>query len=308
MEQVKSKKARARIGFYFLLVTVAVLFPATGTGCRQKMAEQPYYRPLEGSEFFEKDNRASRPLERGVIHRAQPLEVAPLVTGLTREEWARAYAEQVNPKVDTGKAPIEDRTRAVGEPRYDPPGFDPAKFRGGQPHPGPQIYVSEFPFEIKAEDLRRGEERYTIYCAVCHGPLGNGQGKIWERGYLTPTSFHTHVVDKKREVDLTGPDKAPRDLPHGYSRGYSLWGILIPMTEVPIGYYFEVMTKGYGGMPSYSAQIPPADRWRIIAYIRVLQLSQQNVDASKLPDDVKAKLNAEKTAEKNAEKHGGGKP
>ena len=48
------------------------------------------------------------------------------------------------------------------------------------------MYVEEFPFEMTQEDLKRGQERFTIYCAVCHGPLGNGQGKIWERGYLEP--------------------------------------------------------------------------------------------------------------------------
>ena len=58
------------------------------------------------------------------------------------------------------------------------------------------------------------------------------------------------------------------------SREYSLWGHRVPMDKAPVGYYFEVITRGYGGMPSYSAQIPPDDRWRIIAYIRALQLSQ----------------------------------
>ncbi len=103
---------------------------------------------------------------------------------------------------------------------------------------------------------------------MCHGPLGNGQGKIWERGYLQPTSFHTSKVDEKTEA-TTEPDNV-----RGRSRGYAIWGIDIPMKEVPVGYYFEVMTKGYGGMPSYSAQVTPEDRWRIIAYIRTLQNSQ----------------------------------
>jgi hypothetical protein len=113
---------------------------------------------------------------------------------------------------------------------------------------------------------------------VCHGTLGNGQGKIWERGYLTPTSFHTRKVSPT-EIDV----KNPQGL--GTSRGYSLWGHTVPMDEVPVGYIFEVITKGYGGMPSYSAQIPPQDRWRIIAYIRVLQLSLR--PDAKLPPEVK---------------------
>jgi hypothetical protein len=81
-------------------------------------------------------------------------------------------------------------------------------------------------------------------------------------------------------------------LPLGYSRGYGiLWDIKIPLRDVPVGYFFEVITRGYAGMPSYSAQIPPADRWRIIAYIRVLQMSQF-ADAAQLPEDVKNRLGA----------------
>ena len=68
-----------------------------------------------------------------------------------------------------------------------------------------------------------------------------------------------------------------------------MWGIDMPMDQAPIGYYFEVITKGYGGMPSYAAQIPPDDRWRIIAYIRVLQMSQ-NADPTKLPPEIQKLL------------------
>ena len=252
----------------------------TGAGCRQKMADQPYYRPLEEAEFFS-DGRASRPLERGTIHRAQRLESDPVATGLTAAEWGRAYEFDIPAKPD---APIiadalkvndpEKVLRAIGAPRYDPK--DPTK---------PKVYVEDFPFAITQTDLKRGQERYTISSAVCHGPLGNGEGKIWERGYLTPTSFHTRKVT---------PDQVPLKNPAeglGISRGYKLWGYPIPMDQVPVGYIFEVMTKGYGGMPSYSAQIPAPDRWKIIAYIRVLQMSQ-NTDPAKLPPDVKKLLDA----------------
>ncbi len=256
------------------VIAAAILVAAAG-GCRQKMAQQPYYRPYEPSEFFA-DGRSARPLERGVIHRAQYLETDPIATGLTREEWERAYRIQANPAVDLkNPAPIENREYAVGAPRFDPRDKDK-----------PKIYVEEFPFEMTLADLRRGQERYTIYCAVCHGPLGNGQGKIWERGYLTPTSFHTQKVSP-HEIDV----RNPTDIPLGYSRGYALWGIKIPLRDAPVGYYFEVITRGYGGMPSYSAQIPPADRWRIIAYIRVLQYSQQ-MPKELLDNDLEQKLSS----------------
>lgn len=112
-------------------------------------------------------------------------------------------------------------------------------------------YVNAFPFRMTEADLRRGQQRYTIFCAVCHDPLGTGHGKIVERGYLRPPSYH--------EDD---------------SRGFARWGLRVPLRDAPVGYFFEVVTRGYGAMPDYSAQVPPEDRWRIIAYVRVLQLSQ----------------------------------
>jgi hypothetical protein len=275
-------------------VVVAASALAAGTGCRQKMADQPYFRPYEPSESFA-DGRSNRPLERGVIHRAQHLEVDPLVTGLTREEWGRSYELGASPKVDVGDLTKgENREIAIGSPRFDPRD-------AGQP----KVYVDEFPFEMTKDDLKRGQERFTIYCAVCHGTLGNGEGKIWERGYLKPTSFHTLPVGPGEQAELkdgvwyerlssfTGKTGFPRmGVPLGYSRGYGIiWDIKVPLRDVPVGYYFEVITRGYGGMPSYSAQIPPADRWRIIAYIRVLQMSQF-ADATQLPDDVKSRLGA----------------
>ncbi len=272
------RQATSRTGLALWALCAAGLALTGGTGCRQKMADQPYYRPLEGTDFFP-DGRASRPLERGTVHRGQFLECDPIATGLTAEEWGRTYDYAVPAKPDsaviTDPAKPNDPTkvlRAVGAPRYDPK--DASK---------PKVYVTEFPFAIGQAELKRGQERYTIFCAVCHGPLGNGQGKIWERGYLVPTSFHTQKVTPT-EVTVSNPQGL------GISRGYSLWGNTVPMAEVPAGYYFEVMTKGYGGMPSYSAQIPPADRWKIIAYIRVLQLSQ--TDPTKLSPDIKKLLDA----------------
>jgi hypothetical protein len=262
----------------YLLVAVAA-GALLSAGCRQRMADQPYYRPLEQTDFFP-DGRASRPIERGTVHRGQHLESDPLVTGLTADEWARSYEYAIPAKVDQTKPdqPLpeaEKIRRAIGAPRYD-------QRQGGQP----KVFVEAFPFAITQADLKRGQERYTIYCAVCHGPYGNGQGKIWERGYLTPTSFHTTKVTPT-EVELKNPIEKL-----GYSRGYKLWGHDIPMDQVPYGYYFEVITKGYGGMPSYSAQIPPADRWKIIAYIRGLQMTQGTTNPAALPPELKKALDA----------------
>jgi mono/diheme cytochrome c family protein len=143
-------------------------------------------------------------------------------------------------------------------------------------------FVSEFPFQLTEADLQRGKERYQIYCVPCHNTTGNGRGKIVERGFLEPPSFHMQPVDaaekEYREMQFT---KNPAQTPLGMSRGFSFYRdpqtneyFRKPLREVPVGYIFEVITKGYGGMPEYAGQIPIADRWRIAAYVRALQLSQ----------------------------------
>jgi mono/diheme cytochrome c family protein len=95
------------------------------------------------------------------------------------------------------------------------------------------------PFPVTEDVLARGRERFDIYCAPCHSRLGDGNGMIPQRGYRHPPSYHE---DRLRKA--------------------------------PLGYFFNVMTYGFGAMPDYAAQIPPRDRWCIVAYIRALQLSQ----------------------------------
>jgi mono/diheme cytochrome c family protein len=96
-----------------------------------------------------------------------------------------------------------------------------------------------FPMELTESIMRRGQERFNIYCSPCHDSLGAGQGMVVRRGFKKPPSFH---IDRLRQA--------------------------------PIGYYFDVITNGFGVMPSYKEQVPVADRWAIIAYVRALQLSQ----------------------------------
>src|SRR5271157_1460140 len=95
------------------------------------------------------------------------------------------------------------------------------------------------PFPATAEVMARGQQRYNIYCSPCHGEAGDGNGMIVQRGYKRPPSYH---IDRLRKA--------------------------------PLGYFFDVMTNGFGAMPDYSAQVPAKDRWAIAAYIRALQLSQ----------------------------------
>jgi mono/diheme cytochrome c family protein len=115
----------------------------------------------------------------------------------------------------------------------------------------PADYVDVCPIDIDRKAMERGHERFNIFCAVCHDALGTGNGKIVERGYLRPPNYHTD-----------------------YSRGFERRGVKLLLRDAPIGYYFEVITRGFGGMPDYASQIPPDDRWKIIAYIRALQRSQ----------------------------------
>ncbi len=96
------------------------------------------------------------------------------------------------------------------------------------------------PFPVTEDVLERGRERFNIYCAPCHSRLGDGKGLVPSRGFpRKPPSYHSERLRKVR-----------------------------------LGYFFDVMSNGFGIMPDYSSQIPPRDRWCIVAYIRALQLSQ----------------------------------
>jgi mono/diheme cytochrome c family protein len=99
--------------------------------------------------------------------------------------------------------------------------------------------ADQFPFPITDKDLARGRERFNIFCSPCHSQLGDGNGMIVQRGFKKPPSYFEARLMK-----------------------------------APAGHFFNVMTNGWGAMGDYSAQVPVADRWRIAAYIRALQLSQ----------------------------------
>jgi mono/diheme cytochrome c family protein len=103
------------------------------------------------------------------------------------------------------------------------------------------------PFPVTAQVLERGQERYNVYCTPCHSRVGNGAGMIVQRGYAQAGNFHTARLQ-----------------------------------AAPLGHFFHVISNGYGAMPDYSAQVTPADRWAIVAYIKALQLSQ-NATAADVP-------------------------
>jgi mono/diheme cytochrome c family protein len=115
-------------------------------------------------------------------------------------------------------------------------------------------HADTFPFPITRDDLTRGRERYQIFCAPCHGALGDGQGMIVKRGFTPPPPFYGKRVAKV-------PENAPNPL-------------YADLRDAPAGHFFDVITNGHGVMYSYASRIPPDDRWRIVAYVRALQLSQ----------------------------------
>jgi mono/diheme cytochrome c family protein len=115
-------------------------------------------------------------------------------------------------------------------------------------------FSDTFPFTVDEGVLRRGQERFRIYCSPCHGQLGRGDGMIVRRGYRQAASFH---IDRLRAQ--------------------------------PAGYFFDVISHGFGAMPDYAAQIPVKDRWAIVAYVRVLQLSEDATLAD-VPADRRGEL------------------
>ena len=186
-QKAKSKKQKAwRFcrGWRSIFAFCFLLFAFLLVSCRQKMAVQPRYDPLEPSDFFS-DHMAARPRIPGTIARGEAATTGPAATG---------------------------------------------KING--------VDVDGYPFAITPAVMNRGEERYNIYCAPCHGRLGDGNGMIPSRGYRRPPSYHTDALRK-----------------------------------APTGHYFDVMTNGFGSMPSYAPQVSVPDRWAIIAYIRALQLA-----------------------------------
>jgi mono/diheme cytochrome c family protein len=169
------------------------------------MQDQPKIKAYRGSSFFG-DGLSSRPPVPGTIPRGFLRSDKELYTG-------KKSVSSVSPASASTNAYPDD--------------------------------VDTFPFPITQETVVRGRERYEIFCSVCHGLTGHGDGMIVRRGFRKAASFHE---DRLRQA--------------------------------PVGHFFDAITNGWGAMPSYAAQIPVQDRWAIIAYVRALQLSQQNRPAN----------------------------
>jgi mono/diheme cytochrome c family protein len=128
-------------------------------------------------------------------------------------------------------------------------------------------FVSELPVELTAQLIARGQSQFQVFCAPCHGRTGRGDGMVVQRGFKKPSSYH---VDRLRQM--------------------------------PIGYFYDVISIGFGAMSDYAAQVPPQDRWAIAAYIRTLQLSQY-APVADVPEDKRAELERSVAASPAGEHH-----
>ena len=192
----------------FLGIAILASLTLLSVGCRYDMQDQPRYKYYKESDFFA-DGRGSRDLPAGTVARGQLRENKAFYTG---------KVDNPNPNVQ-----VQTTTDASGNTLVSSFPND----------------IDTFPVPVTKELIDRGQERFNVYCIVCHGPVGNGDGMVVRRGFPKPPTYHD---DRLRNA--------------------------------PVGHFFDVMTNGWGKMNSYAAQVTPADRWAIVAYIRTLQLSQ----------------------------------
>jgi len=186
-----------------------------GTGCRRDMQDQPKMKPYRGTTFFTDGLSGRQPIQ-GTIPR-----------GFLRTDTEYYTGKKSGATPSASPAASPAAAQAVA----------------GQVNAFPDD-LETFPFPVTEDTVRRGRERYDIFCSVCHGMTGNGDGMVVRRGFRRAASFND---DRLRQA--------------------------------PVGHFFDAITNGWGAMPSYAAQIPVQDRWAIVAYIRALQLSQQNPNA-----------------------------
>jgi mono/diheme cytochrome c family protein len=209
--------------FVFCLLLTAVCLLTFGCGVRFDMQDQPRYKAYKKSDFFA-DNRSSRDMPEGTVPRGYLKANKAFYTG---------KIDNPNPN-----AQVETTTNAQGNTIVTSFPND----------------IDEFPVPVTKELIDRGESRFNIYCIVCHGPTGNGDGMIVRRGFSPPPTYHD---DRLRNA--------------------------------PVGHFFDVMTNGWGKMNSYADKLQPADRWAVVAYIRTLQASQNPDQILKMNSNAPAK-------------------
>jgi hypothetical protein len=187
-----------------------MIFLLTSCGCEklmQNMYDQPKYEPLEASPLFA-NGMASRPLVRGTIAHS-----------------SGAFADTSSGRIGEPKV--------IGLENTGP--LLPTEVQAQ----GQTVSSGKMPFPITMRVLKRGQQRFNIYCSPCHSQAGDGYGMVVMHGFPPPPSYHTDAL-----------------------------------RHAPLSHFYDVITQGYGIMYSYADRVPPHDRWAIAAYIRALQLNQ----------------------------------
>jgi mono/diheme cytochrome c family protein len=257
-----------RVAFRCLLLAAGCLLLS---GCRQDMQDTPRYEAYEaGGEKFSERGQSSRTLVEGTVARGFLRDDALLYTG--RAGGAQPGASGGTQAGGAGGAQgagvaggagmgTASGAQSAGSGAGTVPGQTNVRgnVAGGAPGAaagmgGPDV----FPMAIDEQVLRRGQDRFNAFCAMCHGAAGDGDGMIPRRGFQRPPSFHD---DRLQE----GQSDA--------------------------GHFFDVITNGWGAMPAYAYMIPPQDRWNIIAYVRALQLSRR-LNQGELTEDQRQKVAA----------------
>jgi mono/diheme cytochrome c family protein len=186
---------------------------------------------------------------RFILHPSSFILIASLIAGCKDDMADDAHAKPLEPSsffadgklarpLINGTVPRGHKT--INDPLYAVTGLEPAMESAG------------FPSAITPRDLQTGREQYTIFCSVCHGGLGDGNGMIVQRGFPRPPAFYPIAAHRTQ-------------FPALYPRERTL-------ANAAPGHVYNVITHGYGAMYGYAERVSPADRWRIAAYVKALQL------------------------------------
>ncbi len=190
------------------------------------------------------------PLMLGTIgcYRGKPSKEPPIHMNPNMDDQPKYRAQAASNFFEDGRAmrdPI-DGTLPRGFLREDVVYYT-GKDKNGKP-------VKKSPVAPTMEVLKRGRERFNIYCSPCHSRLGDGKGMVVKKGMFPPPTYHQ-----------------------------------ARLRDIEDGHIFDVISNGIRNMPSYRSQVPVSDRWAIINYLRVLQRSQ-NASLKDIPESEKAKI------------------
>lgn len=206
------------------------------SACRQDMYDQPRYKPLAASPLFA-NGAAARPRIPGTVERGHTAHERAFYTGTSSAQALRlaAVEQSAPPSLPLPTDPDKPQLAAWRA-------ITAAGAAGGAESRQEESFTDSLPETLGPLSealLLRGRERFEIFCAVCHDRTGSGNGMLVQRGFTRPPSFHSERLRQAR-----------------------------------LGHFFDVISSGFGAMPSLASQLRPADRWAVVAYIRALQLSQ----------------------------------